>query len=45
VRLVTTLLELVAVASIVAGCALVYVPVAFIVAGVLLLAMSWRANR
>jgi len=45
VRLLTTLIELVAVALIVAGLELVYIPLALVVAGLLLLAISWRVNR
>lgn len=38
----TTLLDLVAVALVVAGVALIYVPAAYIVAGVALVAVSYR---
>jgi hypothetical protein len=42
-RIVTTVLDLSGIASVVAGVALLSVPAAFIVGGVGLLAVSWRA--
>lgn len=41
----TTIAELVGVVSIVAGVAMLFVPAAFIVAGISLVALSWAANR
>lgn len=42
--MLTTALEVLGVALILAGVAQVYVPAAFVVAGLILLAASWRAN-
>ncbi|MEJ1195070.1 hypothetical protein [Pseudarthrobacter sp. CCNWLW207] len=42
---VTTVLDFVGAALIVAGIALVFVPAALAVAGLALLAISWRASR
>lgn len=42
---VTTVLDVVGAALIVAGIALVFVPAALAVAGLALLAISWRASR
>lgn len=43
-RILTTLLDLAGASAIVAGVALIYIPAALIVAGLAVLAISWRAS-
>ncbi|MEB0001610.1 hypothetical protein QN345_00520 [Cryobacterium sp. 10I1] len=43
--MVTTVLDIVGAALVVTGVALICIPAGFILAGLVLVAMSWRANR
>ncbi|WP_181036360.1 hypothetical protein [Arthrobacter sp. B1805] len=42
---ITTVLDLCGIALLVAGIALIYIPAAFLAAGMGLLAISWRASK